>query len=98
MTYASWHYAVETPSSLPAAPPLLEQRVDLELCLVPLGRHGLRKPSEQSRHRGYVLASPGEVWESVIILDDSPMCIAGKRAHLIMVLCNLMLECCALLL
>jgi hypothetical protein len=46
----------------------------------------------QSCHRGYVLARSGEAWESVVVLDDSLMRIMGTHMHLIMVLCNLMLE------
>jgi hypothetical protein len=48
---------------------------------------------KQSCHPSYVLACPSEVWESVIILDDSPMHVAVPSAHLITVLCDLMLEC-----
>jgi hypothetical protein len=62
------------------------------LCLVSLGRHELQEPSEQSRHCGYVLARPGEARESVIILDDSPVHVMGMRAHLTVVLCDLVLE------
>jgi hypothetical protein len=76
----------------------LEQRVDLTLCLASLEHHRLWEPSEQSCHRSYVLAHLGEAWESVIILDDSPVHVVGMHAHLITVLCNLMLECWSLLL
>jgi hypothetical protein len=71
---------------------VLEQRVDLALCLASLGGSGLREPSEQSHHRGYVLAHLDEAWESVVVLDDSLVRIMGTRAHLVMVLCDLMLE------
>jgi hypothetical protein len=70
----------------------LKQHADLVLHLASLGRRGVRKPSEQSRHRGYVLACPDEAWEPVIVLDNSPMLVASMSAHLIMVLCDLMLE------
>jgi hypothetical protein len=53
---------------------------------------------EQSHRRSYVLACPGEAWEPIIILDDSLMHVAGLSTHLIMVLCDLMLERRALLL
>jgi hypothetical protein len=66
--------------------------MDFALCLASLGRRGLREPSEQSRHRGYVLARPSEAWEFVVILDDSPVRVMGTRAHLTVVLCDLVLE------
>jgi hypothetical protein len=69
----------------------LKQCADLTLCLASL-RHRLREPSEQSCRRGCVLACPGEAWESVVVLDDSPMRVAGTHAHIIMVLCNLMVK------
>jgi hypothetical protein len=72
--------------------------VDLALHLASLEHRGLQEPLEQSRHCGYVLACPGEAWESVIVLDDSLMCVTGMSTHVIMVLCNLMLKCRALLL
>jgi hypothetical protein len=62
------------------------------LCLASLGCCGLQEPSEQSRHRGYVLACPGEARESVVILDDSPMRVTGTHAHLNVVLHDLVLE------
>jgi hypothetical protein len=71
---------------------MLEQRADLALRLASLGRRGLQKPSEQSRHHGYVLACSGEAWEPVVVLDNSPMRVASTSAHLVMVLCDLMLE------
>jgi hypothetical protein len=72
--------------------------VYLTLRLASLGRRGLQEPSEQSRRCGYVLACPGEAWEAVVVLNDSPMRVAGPSAHLIMVLRDLVLECPALLL
>jgi hypothetical protein len=71
---------------------VLEQCADLMLCLVSLGCRGLQEPSKQSHRHGYVLARPGEVWEFIVVLDDSPVRVVGTCAHLITVLCNLVLE------
>jgi hypothetical protein len=73
------------------------QRTYLALHLVCLGRRRLWESSEQSRHHGYVLACPGEAWEPIAILNDSPVRVAGMRTHLIMVLRDLVLECHTLL-
>lgn len=62
------------------------------LCLVSLGRRGLWEPSEQSHRYVYVLARPGEARESVIVLENSPVRVMGMRAHLTVVLCDLVLE------
>jgi hypothetical protein len=97
-THAGWHCAVETPSFLPAVSPRTRAAAYLALHLAFLRCHRLREPSEQSRRYGDVLACPGEVWETIIVLDDSSMHIAGLSVHLIMVLCDLMLEHHALLL
>jgi hypothetical protein len=70
----------------------LKQHADLMLHLASLGHRGVQKPSEQSCHRGYVLACLDEAWEPVIILDNSPMLVASMSTLLIMVLCDLMLE------
>jgi hypothetical protein len=70
----------------------LEQRADLALCLVSLRHRGLREPPEQSRHGSYVLASLGEAWESIVVLDDSSVRVASTCTHLVMVLCDLVLE------
>jgi hypothetical protein len=66
--------------------------VNFTLCLASVGRRRLREPSEQGRRRGYVLARPGEAQESIVVLDDSSVCVAGTRTHLVVVLCNLVLE------
>jgi hypothetical protein len=70
----------------------LEQHADLALRLASLERHGLREPLEQSHGGGYVLASPSEAWESIVVLDDSPVRVASTCTHLVMVLCDLVLE------
>jgi hypothetical protein len=45
-----------------------------------LERFGLWEPSEKGCHGSYVLAHPGKVRESIIILDDPPVHVAGHRA------------------
>ena len=45
-----------------------------------LGRRGPRKPLEQGRCGGDVLASPGEVWEGFIILNDPPVHVTSHDA------------------
>jgi hypothetical protein len=62
------------------------------LRLASLRRRRLREPSEQSCCYGYVLACSGKAWKAVIVLNDSPMHVTGPSVHLVMVLCNLILE------
>ena len=46
-----------------------------------LRHHGPRKPPEQGRCGGDVLACPGEVWEGFLVLDDSLIHVAGHDAR-----------------
>ena len=59
----------------------LEQRANLMVGLMILGRRGPWKPTEQGHYSSDVLACPGEVREGFIILDDPPVHVTSHGAR-----------------
>jgi hypothetical protein len=60
---------------------VLEQGADLVLGPAVFGCCRLWEPSEQGRNGSYVLASPGEVQETIIILNDPLVHFVGTGAR-----------------
>ena len=65
-----------------------------------LGRREPRKPRDQGHRSSDVLALPGEVWESFIVLDGPPVHVAvhSTRTSTVSMALDLLLELYALLL
>jgi len=74
--------------------------VNLTMGPMILEHRGPWKPPEQGRHSSDVLASPGNVWEVFIVVDDLQVHIAGhgERTPPISLLLDLLLELCIFLL
>jgi hypothetical protein len=60
---------------------MFKQRTDLPLSSVLFGRCGLCEPTKQSHSSSYDLTCPGEVWESIIVLDDPSVHVVGPVAR-----------------
>jgi hypothetical protein len=92
MAHVGWQCVVETPSSSPTAPPHARAACGSRAALgVP---RALRAPGALRAKPPLQLCSgsPERSGESIVVLNNSPVRVARMRMHLIMVLCDLVLE------
>jgi len=77
-----------------------EQRANLMVGPMILGRRGLWKTMEQGRHSGDVLFLPGKAREGFFVGDDPPVLVAGHGAcaPTVSAALDLLIELCTFLL